>query len=91
MDDFDAPPMKISIVDLAHQIIEMHEENMYLRAEVNRLSEYKQKYDNEVDASLRHSQVMIGHVLSGLINPDSAINKGFTAIAKEKQSKEGAA
>lgn len=45
----------------AYEIVELWEENQRLRAEIDELREYKQKYHEELDAGVKHGeQMMVG-------------------------------
>lgn len=52
-----------SVVDFAHQIIDMDRDLRLLRDEVEELREYRQKYFDDLNNSIKHS----GHMLSGML------------------------
>lgn len=85
--DEDFPPYpKMDIVDFARQIIRMDNELHDLRLQVEDLKEYKQKYFDLQNESINHSRVMIGHVLTAALDPESRLNKMQRALA-EKEAK----
>lgn len=68
---------RLDIVDLAYQILEMHEENKHLRRERDH---YKSMHESEMkslDRSLKSTKETIGMMLKAVIDPDSLINKGI--------------
>jgi regulator of replication initiation timing len=56
------------VIDLAYQIIELHEENKELRMEVESLRQYKQAYLDQLDESVKHGETMMGLMLTGILN-----------------------
>lgn len=79
-----------TVVDMAYEIIDLHEENMRLRSEVEFYKPFEQMYFAELDKSIEHSGAMTGHLLSAVLDPESVISKGHKAIAAERASKAGA-
>lgn len=70
-------------VRLAREVLDMHHELQELRAEVAELREYRQKYIEELDRSINHSNQMIGGLLSLAMKPGvlDAIGKANEAEA----------
>lgn len=59
----------MNIVDMAYQIIDMHEELAELRAENTRLRGYKKKYDDLLNESVQHGEQMMRNTLDMLVTP----------------------
>jgi len=57
-----------SIVDLAWEIIEMHRLIISQEQEIERLQDYKDKYNNLLDSNAKSTKEMANIVLKGLIN-----------------------
>jgi hypothetical protein len=66
---------KIDVVDIAYQIIALHEENKHLRSELEHYKEIAQMGHDSMSASIKHSEEMIGLVLKAAIDPESNLNK----------------
>lgn len=64
MKDFYIPQSVLN----AYEIVELWEENQRLRAEVNDLREYKQKYSDELDAGVKHGEQMMAGWLKLIIS-----------------------
>ena len=58
------------VVKMAYETIEMHEELVDLRAQVIELKEYRKRYFDLLDSSIKHSEKMMSKlVISLLDNP----------------------
>lgn len=73
-----------SVVDFAWQIVNMDREIRNLKAEVERLSEYEQKYNDLLDSSLKHNQTMAGNMLKTLLTPGVVDNLVAGGTFKEE-------
>lgn len=60
---------RIDVVEFARQILEMHEEVLWLRGEVAELREYRDKYTEELNRSISHSRDMLGGILQIAMTP----------------------
>lgn len=80
--------MKINVVEMAYQIIDMHEEILRLRADVEYYKPYQQMYMDELNNGIKSSQEMIGTMLVAALDPNSIINKGLQKIAEEADTGE---
>lgn len=67
-------------VQMAREVLAMHEENEWLRAEVAELKEFRQKYLDELQHGINHSGQLIGTVLGAILDPGSRFNRGEAAI-----------
>jgi hypothetical protein len=61
--------MKMDIVDFAYQVIEMNERIRDLEVENERLRRFEHDYNELLNDSLAHSQVMIGNTLKLFLTP----------------------
>jgi hypothetical protein len=61
--------MKLDIVDFAYQVIEMQNRIVDLEIENERLRKYEFDYNELLNDSLAHSQVMIGNTLKLFLTP----------------------
>lgn len=61
--------MSNSIVDMAYQIIDMHEKIAGLEMELYRLRGYEEKYHELLSSSMDHSQHMIGSIFKLALTP----------------------
>lgn len=78
----------ISIVDMAHEIIDMDDELNYLRGEVIRLKEYEKKYFQLLQDSTAHNHHMVLGMLDlamkpGVMGAISNANKAARAGANQ--------
>jgi hypothetical protein len=73
-----------SIVDIAYQIIDLHEENIRLRADLEHYRPYQKMYFDELDKSINNSMGMIGTMLVAALDPSSIISMGHAAKEKQK-------
>jgi hypothetical protein len=72
--------MKISVVEMARQIVDMDDELRYLRAENGRLKKYERKYNELLGESVRHGETMMGNMIQILLTPD--VSEAFLRNAK---------
>lgn len=79
--------MKLA-VQLANEVLDMHDEIQRLRADVAHYKEYEQKYQDLLTDGIHHGEQMMSSVLSALINPDSRFNRGERAMAQAKATGE---
>jgi hypothetical protein len=56
-----------NVVDLAYQIIQLHQQVEYLKEENEGLREYRQKYSDLLNSSLDHSREMTANILIGIL------------------------
>lgn len=75
----------MDIVDLAYQIIYLHEENLRLERELDHYKELHRINCNSTKDSIEHNEKLIGSMLSAALDPDSVINKGYAAILREQE------
>lgn len=61
--------MKMDIVDFAYQVIEMNERIRDLEFENNRLRRFEHDYNELLNESLAHNQVMMGNTLKLFLTP----------------------
>lgn len=54
-------------LETAYTIIDMHREIICLREQVEELEEYKRKYFNLLDSSIKHNEEMMGNMVSAII------------------------
>lgn len=66
---------RIDIVDLAYQIIDLHNENIKLKGEVEHYKEMSKIHSESTRKSIKHSEDMIGIMLGACLDPESVINK----------------
>jgi hypothetical protein len=59
---------QLSVVELAYQIIDLHNERDRLRREVADLQEYRDKYNELLYGSIHHSEKMMGNLLTALLD-----------------------
>lgn len=57
------------VVNFAHDILDMNQELVMLRKEVERLKEYEQKYFDLLSESIKHGQDMMGNILMLTLTP----------------------
>lgn len=69
-------------VQMAYEVIDLYRENMRLRSENEELREYRQKYIDELNGSIKHNEQLMGTMLGALLDKDSVISLGFAAKAK---------
>ena len=72
------------IVDLAYEIISLHEENIYLRRELEHYKEMDKINRERIDDNSKHNKEMTEIIFDAVLDPNSAINKGQEAIIKEQ-------
>jgi len=72
------------VVDFAHQIINMQSEIEYLRRELEHYKELVAILRKGRDDSMKHTQEMVGLTFKALLDPNSLVNKGLEAVAKER-------
>ena len=73
------------VVDFAYQIIAMHEENEHLRQQLDHYKELHRIHLEGAKKSMDNSKNLIGTMLSAVLDPESAINKGYSALEREEQ------
>lgn len=71
-------------VQVARETIRMHYENEALRAEVEELREYRDKYIELLNGNIEHGRIMMGNVLQLALTPGVA---EACAAAAEKGGK----
>ena len=74
----------MNIVDFAYEVLEMQQRIEFLERD---LAHYKELYRmscESLDRSDAHTKEMIGMTFKALLDPNSAVNKGYAAIAAEK-------
>lgn len=71
-----------SVIDFAYEIIALHEENINLKHE---LDHYKQMHCENLKQSDEHTTNMTGLLLGAVLDPDSALNKGYASIIREQE------
>lgn len=70
MDDFEFDkPRRASVIDMAKEILSMHDELEYLRVVEARYEELQRDYNELLNQSLHHSQVMTGNILKMCMTP----------------------
>jgi hypothetical protein len=79
MNDASAP--KLNIVELAYQIIDLHEENERLRHRVAVLEDIRQMQTKSIQSSTDANREMMGSVLVALLDPNSRIHRLFDGEA----------
>lgn len=57
----------MDLEDFAYQLIEQIEVVRSLRAEVTRLKDYERKYNELLNSSITHGNVMMGHLLASTL------------------------
>ncbi len=73
-----------NVVDLAHEVIDMHQENIMLRQEVAHYKKMYETYRGVANDSEKHNNEMICTIFEAVIDPKSVISMGHAAINKEK-------
>jgi hypothetical protein len=71
------------IVDFAYQIIAMDKENQHLRHELEHYKELNEINSNALNNSMDSTKETIGIIVGAVLDPDSALNKGSAALARE--------
>lgn len=61
--------MKFSAVDMAFDILNMQDELIYLRREVERLKVYEKDYHELLSASIKHGEQMMVNLLDLVMTP----------------------
>jgi len=56
-----------NVVKNAHEILDMYDELLSLRAEVTRLREVEKQYDQLLRSSIKHNDEMMGHLLVAIL------------------------
>ena len=77
-----------SIVDMAHEVIEMHKENIFLRQELGHYKELHKLNCETINNSIKHGNEMTRTILLAVFDPDSTINKGHEAILRDQLRQE---
>ncbi len=72
------------IIDFAYQIIAMDKEAQFLRSELDHYKELNEINSKALNASMDSTKETIGIVVSAVLDPDSALNKGSRALAREE-------
>ena len=75
------------IVDLAYQIIALHEENTTLRDELVHYKKMHELSSETIRQSDIHTKEITSIVLTAAIDPDSIINRGQRAILEDQMHK----
>jgi len=66
-----------NVVDMAHEILDMHEELLNLRRRCAHQEAELHKYYRADQAQLEMHQKTVGNILSALVNPDNVFNRGI--------------
>ncbi len=66
---------KSTTLNFAYEIIGMQRRIDFLTAENDRLKEIEDKYNKLLNDSIKHGNVMMGNLVSAIINPDQFRNK----------------
>jgi len=74
----------LSIVDMAHEVIEMHKENIFLRQELEHYKKMHKLNCKSINNSFDHTNEITGIILNAALDPESIINKGHAAILREQ-------
>lgn len=73
-----------SVLDFAHDIIAMNDEIVMLKRELEHYKELDKINSKSIDDSRNNTNESIGFILSAVLDPESAINKGNEAIIREQ-------
>ena len=76
-------PFIPDVVDLAHQIIDMHNTILALECELDHYKKLHEMNMEELEKHSKHAIEMTGLMISAVLDPDSVINKGHAEIVKE--------
>lgn len=60
---------RASVLDMAHEIIAMQNTIWRQEAQIARMEEYEQKYNDLIQSNIRHGEKMMGNMLSLLVTP----------------------
>lgn len=60
--------LKIDIVDLAYDIIDMHKRLVEQERQIEHLKEYENKYNQLLNDSIKHSNNMTGNYLNAILS-----------------------
>jgi hypothetical protein len=63
-----------SLVDFAYEIIAIHEENEFLRSELEHYKKLHEQHCERLGQSLEHSKEMTGLIFKAALDPNSSIN-----------------
>jgi hypothetical protein len=70
------------VIDLAYQIIALHEENKLLREELERTNEYKKMFLDSLEKRKDEHDKFVSLMLDATLDPESLINKGNAALVE---------
>lgn len=73
-----------NVVDFAYEIIQLHEENLRLKEDLEHHKEYKKMLFEQFDRNEKHTNEFIGTILNAAIDPESSINKVRAVILREQ-------
>jgi hypothetical protein len=76
------------VIDLAYQIIALHEENKYLREELERANEYEKMFSDSLEKRKDEHNKFVSLMLDATLDPESLINKGNAALVEIAASKQ---
>lgn len=72
------------IVDFAYQIIAMDKETQFLRSELEHYKELNEINSRALNNSMDSTKETIGIIVGAVLDPDSVLNKGSRALAREE-------
>ena len=75
---------RVNVIDLAYQIIALHEKASRLAEVEAELEHYRNAYFDALNSSINHNVGMVGMILSAAIDPNSVINKGHQKLREEE-------
>lgn len=67
--------LKMDVVEMAYQIIEMYEENRELKRKVKHLEQISKIQGKTITNSEKHGREMMGIMMNAVLDPDSTINQ----------------
>jgi len=73
-----------SALDFAYDVIALHEENKMLRHERDHYKKLHEMNSKALEDVRKSTMSNIGTIFKAVIDPDSAINKGRAALAREE-------
>jgi len=76
-----------NIIDLAYQIITIHQENEYLKRELEHYKQLNELHLDSMEDRENNSKEITSILLTTVLDPNSIINEGHAAILKKRFNK----
>jgi hypothetical protein len=75
---------RTGLINIAHEVLEMHDEIISLRHEIKRLQSIEVKYNNLLNSSIEHNGLMMRSLLDVVLTP--GVTQALCCSSKIKEN-----